>query len=187
MYAGNVCDILWCIFLLIYTYIICLILALVADIAGSDAFGSAHITQSFFATLSLQYHKFTLRTLVTAIMLSIAKLIIKLTHESKLACKLKCIRKHIIKYSTLSKMAHFLIFWVASINLFLIVIVNPCIVNPGPPQALPNISVLFQNVRGLIPWTDLGKPSPMLSSTKLAELQAYIFFNKFDIVMMKHG
>ena len=52
MYAGNVYDIVWCIFLLIYTYILCLIMALVVDISRSDAFGSAHITQSFLSKLS---------------------------------------------------------------------------------------------------------------------------------------
>ena len=43
---------------------------------------------------------------------------------------------------------------------------------------------MYQNVRGLIPFTELGVPSPMINITKLTELQSYIFFNKFDIVIL---
>ena len=101
--------------------------------------------------------------------------------------KIKSIfKKYNKNYSTISKVAHSYTLWLVSINLFLIVIVFPAIVNPGPTKNpnCPNISVLFQNVRGLIPFGDLGKPSPMLDNTKLFELQEYIYLNNIDIVIL---
>ena len=77
--------------------------------------------------------------------------------------------------------------WVATLNLVLIVICNPTIVNPGPVQSKNpknNISVLYQNIRGLIPPSHLGNPNPPLCSIKLSEFQTYIFDKKTDIVIL---
>ena len=94
-------------------------------------------------------------------------------------------KKYNKNYSTISKVALCYFLWFG-LNLYLIVIVFPAIVNPGPTKNsdCPNISVLFQNVRGLIPFGDLGKPSPMLDNTKLFELQEYIYLNNIDIVIL---
>ena len=89
----------------------------------------------------------------------------------------------------MSKVAHFYTLWLVSMNLFLLVIVFPGIVNPGPTQNNDrrNISVLFQNVRGLIPFTELGEASPMLDNTKLFELQQYTYSNNIDIVILNES
>ena len=83
-------------------------------------------------------------------------------------------------------MLHFgllhLTLWTATLNLILIVICNPSIINPGPAQK--NISVLFQNVRGLISPTELGKPNPLLINNKLCEFKSYMFDKKPDIVIL---
>ena len=53
--------------------------------------------------------------------------------------------------------------------------------NPGPPNAL---TVLYQNIQGLIPLSELGNDSPALNQTKLSELQAYVFSNSPDIIIL---
>jgi hypothetical protein len=53
--------------------------------------------------------------------------------------------------------------------------------NPGPPQ---NLSVLYQNVQGLIPVSELTNRNPSLNETKLAELQAHVYTNKPDIIIL---
>ena len=97
--------------------------------------------------------------------------------------------------STCKKWVHILIelsvslkysIWLASLNLLLVVICNPTIVNPGPCQNKyqNNISVLYQNIRGFIPPSHLGEPNPPFSSIKLAGFQTYIFDKKPDIIVL---
>ena len=96
---------------------------------------------------------------------------------------MKLILKYNKRYSVVTKTSHLLSFWLVSMNLLLIAIVNPSIINPGPTNNT-NISVIYQNVRGLIPFNYVGKHSPMLDNTKLFELQSYVYSNKIDIVIL---
>ncbi len=52
--------------------------------------------------------------------------------------------------------------------------------NPGPQ----NLNVCYQNVRGLIPFSNLSQSHPNLDITKIYELNAYISNNKPDIVLL---
>jgi hypothetical protein len=51
--------------------------------------------------------------------------------------------------------------------------------NPGP-----NLKICYQNVRGLIPFSELGKPQPSLDVGKIFELNAYINVNRPDVVIL---
>ena len=76
-------------------------------------------------------------------------------------------------------------FWVATLNLILIIMCNPTIVNPGPTQKRPQVSVLFHNIRGFTPPNKLGQPNPAkLNTNKIAEFQSYLFDKKPDIVIL---
>ena len=75
-------------------------------------------------------------------------------------------------------------FWIALLNLILIIICNPAILNPGPIQEKPKLSVFYQNVRGFIPPTELGKSNPMLNMDKVIEFQSYVSEKKPDIVVL---
>ena len=69
-------------------------------------------------------------------------------------------------------------------NLLLVVISNPSLVNPGPvkPQRL---TVFYQNVQGFVdPGKGLTNPCPVLNPNKLIEFQAYIYSNKPDIICL---
>ena len=66
------------------------------------------------------------------------------------------------------------------INFLLIAIVNPSLLNPGPVT----FSICYQNVRGLIPFSELSEAHPKLDNTKIYELNTYIAAKSPDIVLL---
>ena len=67
--------------------------------------------------------------------------------------------------------------------VFLIVISNISLLNPGP-QTIQGLNCFFHNIHGLVTYNTLGLTSPDLKITKILELQAYIFENKPDIIIL---
>ena len=63
----------------------------------------------------------------------------------------------------------------------LIAISNSSIINPGPYLSVNDatngelLNIYYQNVQGLIPFSDPNKTHPNLDQTKLLELQSYMF------------
>ena len=87
--------------------------------------------------------------------------------------------------------------WLTLLNRLLIFIVFPGIFNPGPKPTSgtnlshidnkdknKNISVFYQNVQGLIPFSNLTDQHPCLDNNKIYEFQAYIFNNSPDIIIL---
>jgi hypothetical protein len=70
--------------------------------------------------------------------------------------------------------------WYFLLNFSLITIVNPGLLNPGPKE----LSVYYQNVQGLIPFSALSDTHPKLNINKILELQAYLNINMPDIVVL---
>ena len=81
----------------------------------------------------------------------------------------------LIKYNSL------LIWLLLCLNLVLLVMCNPGILNPGPAKPF---SVMFQNVRGFVPFSKLGVEHPPLDVTKTLEFQDYVHNNKPDLVIL---
>ena len=78
------------------------------------------------------------------------------------------------------KVLGYAVVWVFLLNFLLIVVVNPSLLNPGPN----NFTVLYHNVQGLIPFSDLGQPHPKLNQNKLFELQAHVYENKPAVIVL---
>ena len=81
------------------------------------------------------------------------------------------------------------IMWLFGMNLVLVVITNPGIINPGPPLssnggAGGNLSMYFQNVQGLIPFGELNNSHPMLDTTKCLEISTHLREAKIDIAVL---
>ena len=72
---------------------------------------------------------------------------------------------------------------IASLLLFLIVVSNISLSNPGPTKD-QHLNCYFHNVQGFVTLNSVGKPYPDLNITKLLEFQAYIFQNTPDIVIL---
>ena len=74
------------------------------------------------------------------------------------------------------------------IIFLLISISNSSLKNPGPTINVSNnahgLSIFYQNVQGLIPFTELNKKHPNLDNTKLAELHAYVYEKQPDIIVL---
>lgn len=118
---------------------------------------------------------------LSLVYLKIAYLILIFKASCKLQHKVKCRHSSILKFcvgttshvhraSKLKSLLMRLFLAVISINFLLIAIVNPSLLNPGPQ----NLSIYYQNVRGLVPFSNLRQPHPNLDSTKIYELNSYI-------------
>ena len=83
--------------------------------------------------------------------------------------------KHVIEICT-NGIALFL----PVLNLSLIIICNPTILNPGPRP----LTVVYNNMQGFVNTMDLASDSPPLNMTKVHEIHGFIFTKKPDIVIL---
>ena len=74
--------------------------------------------------------------------------------------------------------------WTFILNLILIVICSPVIVNPGPTTKQSKLSVSYLNVEGFVPLNDLGDPNPSLDTEKVLAFQSYLVNKSPDIVIL---
>ena len=76
------------------------------------------------------------------------------------------------------------------LTFLLIAITNSSIRNPGPRPHENNssnsdtLNIYYQNVQGLIPFSELDKKHPNLDQTKILELQSYIYENNPDAIVL---
>ena len=66
------------------------------------------------------------------------------------------------------------------LNLLLIIICNPSILNPGPRP----ISIIYNNMQGFVNTRDLKSDSPPLNMTKVHEIHGFIFSNQPDVIIL---
>ena len=75
------------------------------------------------------------------------------------------------------------LFFLSLLNLLLIVIATPSIVNPGPfPRS--KVSVVYCNAQGLIMMSSIRSNEPIFQTNKLMELQSYLHVEKPDIAII---
>ena len=90
-----------------------------------------------------------------------------------------------------------LILYILTDTFLMMVVVNSSLKNPGPGNENVNnlnsdanyvicdkLSIYYQNVQGLIPFTELNKTHPSLDNTKLSELHAYVYDKRPDIIIL---
>ena len=68
-----------------------------------------------------------------------------------------------------------LVIYLYTINIILVVCSNMTLLNPGP-ACKRGLTVYYQNIQGLIPFTHLNSENPPFNLTKLAELHTYVAF-----------
>ena len=72
---------------------------------------------------------------------------------------------------------------IASLLLFLIILANISILNPGPVK-IGALNCYFQNVQGFVTSNSISKPFPNLCITKILEFQTYVFESSPDIIVL---
>ena len=77
------------------------------------------------------------------------------------------------------------------LKFLLIAISNTCLLNPGPNTTIHDknlkkdgLTFYYQNVQGMIPFTELGNEHPNLDHTKIAELHQFVYTNNPDIIIL---
>ena len=90
------------------------------------------------------------------------------------------------KCSGAQYLSNMLTIWTTMLNLVLLVICNTSMLNPGPMgNENTHLKVMYQNLRGLVPFSGLGKTNNMpLDSGKLLELQSKIYKDKPDVIIL---
>ena len=73
------------------------------------------------------------------------------------------------------------LFWTSTVAMVMVLLSNMSLLNPGPAQKMTGI---YQNVRGLIPCSELGNANPILDNTKLLELNTYLCLKHPDVVVL---
>ena len=73
--------------------------------------------------------------------------------------------------------------WCTIINFIILILSIPDLKNPGPCNN-NDVSVFYQNVQGLIPFSQLSNPNPMLDHTKIIEIHACIYEQEPDIIIL---
>ena len=73
-----------------------------------------------------------------------------------------------------------LVIFLCMLNITLIIICNPSMLNPGPDS----FKIFYNNIQGLIITRDLASDSPPLNMTKVHEMHGYIFSQKPDIIIL---
>ena len=79
--------------------------------------------------------------------------------------------------------------WISYLKFISIFICNPSIANPGPDpspklSSSSSLSVYYQNVQGLTPFSNLAENHPILDSNKIFELHTYIHKHSPDIIIL---
>ena len=173
--------------LLVYIYIIlmCLMISMHIDVCNLQTFS---ITSTINHTNIPYFHSLPL----LQILLNWAILIkfFSPNRQIKHCTIFSILRKYRIQrctfanfwYQMFFKNSSTCLYYLSMLNLLLIVIVTPSIVNPGP-ETRP-LSVFYNNVQGLVNPNELKSNTPRLNMTKLHELHGYIFQNKPDIVIL---
>ena len=86
-----------------------------------------------------------------------------------------------LQLSRVSRMLAGFCCWIFCLNFIMITLINPSLLNPGPGCS-PR--VVFHNVQGLIPFSQLGSKNPTLDTTKVLELNTYLSVRNPDILIL---
>ena len=159
-------SVLYAMTIIVYTYLVCIILAVAQKLA--DKYISQIHKNINFVHINTVSVQFEIRSLLNSWVLVILSMLIKFNFPfvCYITKSLGVMRgMEYRKRGTIQMISMFLSFWITILNLLLIVIANPSIKNPGPGNE--DFTVLYQNVRGFVPFRELGRKIPPLDNNKL--------------------
>ena len=182
--AGN----LWLIFksvcVLFYVNFLCIIMAMNTELTKKTYQNNSNDKKYIDLTMSSNPNNTILESLLNLAILIMIGYIFKIFIVDKASGRTRTYStlEFICIYKKMGKFSFFSLFvvWNAMLNLSLIVINQPAIVNPGPTTpSPPRLSVLYLNAQGLY---SPGNKHFFLN--KFLSFQAYVFKNKPDVVVV---
>ena len=182
----EILKILYGIICVVYIYLLCLLLAGAVETASRITHKGYQFHRSYDIGLCVAKDWNSLLNSATIVVLM---KVYSRRHNGIVAWILKFSSPNCY-FSTKCSRIHFLSnmlsIWTTILNLVLLVICNTSILNPGPTEnRRSHLKVMCQNVRGLVPFSSLGKSNNMpLDSGKLMELQSKIYKDKPDIIVL---
>ena len=108
------------------------------------------------------------------------------TTGRSILCQCYRIAKYAPKANKLKKIENSLSYYTTLLNLALIVLVTPSIVNPGPIKQT-ELKVGYCNVQGLILSSSMRGHMPIFQTNKLLDIQSYVYTNDLDIVIINES
>ena len=90
------------------------------------------------------------------------------------------------KLSRLKKFENLLSYYTTLLNLMLIVLVTPSIVNPGPTKQ-SDLKVGYCNAQGFILMSSMKGQMPIFQTNKIMDVQSYVYTNELDIVIINES
>ena len=183
---SDIMKICYGIIIVVYMYIICMLLAGAIETANLNN----KTEHNFHCTYNIGHSV----TNNWSSLLDCATLMIIMKAYSK---KFNDLFSWIYKYSSpirfmtakghkIQFLSNMITIWMTILNLVLLVICNTSILNPGPTDIhkKSHLKVMYQNLRGLVPFSCLGKRNMQLDSGKLMELQSKIYKDKPDVIVL---
>ena len=89
--------------------------------------------------------------------------------------------KYAPKVNKLKKLENSLSYYTTLLNLVLIVLVTPSIINPGPIRQI-ELKVGYCNAQELILMSSMKSQLPIFQTNKIMDIQSYVYTNDLDIV-----
>lgn len=181
--SGEYATFLALVFCVIYVYILCITMAMYIDYITDLTYNVLRYTSMYGYNCPFMYNRYndlTFQYISNACYLAVITIILRVNmglyypNISPYGFKSK---KH---QGILSQIRAYLFHWSIALNLILIIISNPGIINPGPNRHI--LKLAFQNIQGFIPLNNLGNEHPKLDFSKVFEFQSYISFKKPDLV-----
>ena len=94
--------------------------------------------------------------------------------------------KYSLKSTKLKKLENSLSYYITLLNLLLIVLVTPSIINPGPAQQ-SDLKIGYCNVQGLVLPSSMKSQMPIFQTNKLLDIQSYVYTHDLDVVIFNES
>ena len=172
--------------IVVYVYMICLLLAGAIETASEYSDQTFRMHRSYKIGLQLTNDWDCLMNSANLVVL----MIIYSKKQNGIALwivKYGCPRRYSsAKCSGHQFLSNMFTIWTTILNLVLLVICNTSILNPGPDNNnnLSHLKVMYQNLRGLVPFSGLASKNMPLDAGKLLELQSKIYEDKPDVIVL---
>ena len=180
------------IYLIYVTYSTAIGMGILIDISTATSSGAAACDYSYLNLTSPVSSKLAPYTKLLSAILTCYVLLLNISHNGSLnslkySLTLKSNKYPIRIFNKCTKritatIVHVVV-WLHILNLLLVVISNPSMLNPGP-NSINSLNIMHQNVQGLIPLSSLNDKNPLLNITKILELQSHIYLTKPDLIIL---